>query len=509
MRNKKYKEICDYYYQLSIKAIPSFEDEQKISNILELAVEDAYLSSLIDEVDEKIFEEAKGLSQCSEIQLLVNISKIKRFIETYSDESEDNNGIDSVLSKLTASESSDAQFLLTHIRNIAAGKQPLEILVFFQKVFIQGEVSPEDIKVYSSLKALAGITYSPQDFAIVIHDCLYIVVNAWLTKPSYHIFITQLISLFEQRELLKFAQIQEICIFKSLLDFTQSDHFIDLFRLASCIRRQVYERNSPLETVKPVISPHRPQLLETQSTQVNSSPRPVSYAQGQKAAPISSVQANPAHVTPSKHLAETQISRLNLQTSQAEKKSQTAIQKLLSSVQSQINWLLGVQPERRKKARQVSARLGIVVSPIFPGKPGKVKVDGVFWSAKLPAGSVSLSLQPGEQIRVVAQHELTYLVEPYVQPNNSQVKILPRPIMGFAKDPITFGNIGKIEIQGDIRMARLHEGFLHARLYNNQEIEVVATDGDLFVIRPHNPSPASKRSSYQAGYRSATKYMHA
>jgi membrane protein implicated in regulation of membrane protease activity len=505
MRNEKYEEICDYYYQLSIKAIPSSEDEQKIADILELAVEDSYLSSLIDEVDEKIYEEAKGLSQCSEIELLVDISKIKRFIETYSAE----NGTDSMPSQLTASASSDVQFLLTHIRNIATVRQPSEVLFFFQKVFIQGEVSPVDIKVHSSLKALADVTHSLQDFAIVIHDCLYIVVNAWLTKPNYHIFITQLISLFEQRELLKFAQMQEPCIFKSLLDFTQSDHFIDLFRLSSCIRRQVYERTSPLETVKPVISPHRSQLLETQSTQVSSAPRPVSYAQGQKAAPIPPAQANPAHVMPNRHIAETQISRLDLQTSQAENKSQTAIQKLLGSVQSQINGFLGVQPERRKQSRQVSARLGIVVSPIFPGKPGKVKVDGVFWPAKLPAGSVSSSLHQSDQIRVVAQQELTLLVEPYVQPNNSQVQVLQRPLMGFAKDPIAFGTIGRIEIGGDIKMARLHEGFSYTRLYNNQEIKVVATDGDLLVITPHNSSPASKRSSYKAAHRAAAKYIHA
>jgi membrane protein implicated in regulation of membrane protease activity len=509
MRNEKYEEICDYYYHLSSKECLNFEDEQRIANILELAVEDLYLSSLIDEIDEKIYEEAKSLSQCSELNLLADVSKIKRFLETYSAEDEDNNCIDSTPSTLTASESSEAQFLLTHVRNIATVGQPSEVLLFFQKVFIQGEVSPADVKVHSSLKSLAGITHSPQDFAIVIQDCLYIVVNAWLTKPNYHIFITQLISLFDQRELLRFTHIQAPCILQSMLDFTQSDHFIDLFRLSSCIRRQVYERTGSLETVEPVTTPRSPQLPKIQPTYVSTAPPSVNYVQGQKAAPISSVQASFAHVTPNRNVAETQMSRLNLQTSQAEKKSQTVIQKLLGSVQSQINWLLGVQPERRKQARQVSERLGIVVSPILPGKPGKVKVDGVFWSAKLPAGSVSLSLQPGEQIRVVSQQENIYLVEPYVLPNNSQVKVLPRPIIGFAKDPITFGNIGKIEIQGKIRIARLHEGFSYVRLYNNQEIKVVAMDGDLLVITPHNPSPASERSSYEVAHRSATEYMHA
>lgn len=479
MCDEKYREICDRYYRLSKQTDSSPEYETAITEILQLSLEDPHLSSLIDAIDNQLCSEADYIPNISESDLTIDLFKIQEFIKAHTDEN----------SFSSANTSPAADILIKFVEDLVLSSSPSEILLTFQKVFIKGDHHLSDAKVSGALNQLTIIEYSEQTFSCVIHDCLYIVVNKWMIKPSHHTFIAQLISLFEQREILKFSGTQKSHITKALLDFTQTDRFIRLFRLANCIRYQIYlkaEDKGALKRVESMLS--NGLMVQEPRQDVVAHPIEPKVLQQRKRVPM--VVSNP------RSDREEKKNQLDHKASTA----QVLNKNLLNRIQTKIAKVCKqatLGSATRKKGHEESSMLGVVETPLISGRLGSVKVNGIFWRAQLSKRSSLTCLEQGERIRVVGRCNITLIVEAYKEPANRAVTF-DKPIVGVTKDPIAFGQIGKIVFRGTTRDAKLHEGFSYDRLHTHQKVQVVAKEGDLLVITPCSPSLAPGGSSYNS-----------
>ena len=71
MREINHQELCKYYYELSLKVNPSHEDEKRLSEILDLVVDDIELSYKIADIDAEIFDKNPSLVELTNEEIIV------------------------------------------------------------------------------------------------------------------------------------------------------------------------------------------------------------------------------------------------------------------------------------------------------------------------------------------------------------------------------------------------------------------------------------------------------
>ena len=493
MRNEKYDEICGRYYKLSKKPIINLQEEQEITEILNLTLEDAYLSSLIDRIDNQLYEENESLHKPSEVELVAELLKVKSYIKN-------------VLSQEGGDHLSETRQLLAvdymtdYVKTLVQRGSPQDVLLTFQKIFVKGESYLLDSKLSRSIDELTDVGYTPHGFSTVLHDCLYVVVNEWMTKPSHQKFIAQLISLFDQKEILKFSHSQKPCVLRALLDFTQTDQFIQLFRLSNCVRYQLHRNLVTDKELRESNCVSEDGLPVTSSKQMHTSHIEKVKVQQHEVRQVLSVQ---------ERLRGDEFSKTTTRRSETIHMLEASVSKvsndnLLSRIKARVARICSqVQPtaSAKRNTTQDTFAVGVVVTPITSEQLVRVRINGVFWRAEL-RGKDTSSLQPGARVKVVGRKDITLIVEPYEEEIPRPVVPLKKPMIGITKDPITFSRPGKIMLQGKTRSARLHEGFEFNPLYTRQKVKVVALDGDVLVVTPLNPLAVSKEASFEHTQRS-------
>lgn len=427
MNNDRYQKICADYYTLSLKKEPNPEDELRLLGILEIAAEDSHLCSLIAEIDERIFEETDELLEPSEQKIKAEISNIKEKLGLSSFE-------DEVEGKTSIFQDEDGvipEILLEYINFNAALDRPSSVFSVFNKLFIANSVS--DPKISNLVAGLAEQENSLKAFSVTLYHCLYLPINKWLLNPEYHLLITRLIDMFDLREVAKSRKTIKPELFDALLSFSQTEYHATLSRLANCIRHKVYSQSPDVGVLRePVNFPHAISCIEEKKT----------------------------------------IS--------------ISVKSLLS--QAKLNAQKFCQKHFTGRVASPSVQQCVVVSPIFPGKPGRVRFQGVFWQARLHDSKLSIGLHVNQRVNVVGRDGLTQLVAPYEPCAEAPMEPLPNPLAAIVESPICPGSLGRIKVQGILWPAKIHHGFASGRMLPGQEVQFVGRIGNTAVVRPNLPS---------------------
>lgn len=247
MREINHQELCKYYYELSLKVNPSHEDEKRLSEILDLVVDDIELSYKIADIDAEIFDKNPSLVELTNEEIISDLSRIKDLIDSYSlsDGFDDSNENLDACIKLSADNSAH-KIVTEYILTIVSHDNPRITLSAFQKIFVEAGKSFNDSRVVDAVQEILNLNDFFNSFFSTLHNCLYIPIDRWLMKPDYHLSIVKLIDLFDQRTILEKANEIHPKTLEALLEFTQTDEFFDLLRLTNFIRYRVYNSSSNL-----------------------------------------------------------------------------------------------------------------------------------------------------------------------------------------------------------------------------------------------------------------------
>lgn len=138
---------------------------------------------------------------------------------------------------------STEQILYDHLLNCVETASPDEAISDFRKLFIDGTGYP-DFEVWRSMGKCVSTGAADKEFKFILNRCCYILINRWLMQPRLHNYIPELIALFETVP----AGLPRSRTSQRLRDlvqqFTLTEQYLVLNRLAKVIKQAGEERNS-------------------------------------------------------------------------------------------------------------------------------------------------------------------------------------------------------------------------------------------------------------------------
>ena len=159
------------------------------------------------------------------------------------------------------SASFEEQKLYAHLLGCVKSESPSELLERFRHLFIEGN-KYQDKKACLALEKIIKSKQAKQEFKFVLNRCCHILINCWQMQPQLRSSIPELVALFEHLSPPESACSRNSRRLRQLVkDFTETDQYLALKRLAKVISQNTEANRSRSESVGNLINRY-PYLYE-------------------------------------------------------------------------------------------------------------------------------------------------------------------------------------------------------------------------------------------------------